>query len=276
MAQQYFYIVSTYKYLAGEKYSEPQLYGIFLNNITEWAKKYENYFLVEEHGDLGNSTHFNLIIRTTQTNTNLQKLFKNAIYKKHGFTTTEHSVKIRLVNDLSTLITGYLEKEEDCKILLNKGFDLEELKKNKVNKPKKIHRDLIHVNLETAPHIIYEYIHENEIIYNKQEQPIAEILNKMFKDGYAVLGLIKHSRLIKHALNTLFDFNTENLSEYIEKSIERENSFYHFCISPQEIKKHEYPEIDYWEEYLEGTEEQEPLRPCMIDVIKKTNIKVKF
>lgn len=282
MATQLFYITSTFKYLAGEKYTEGELYDIFLENITQWAKKYEKYILVLEHGKLGNNPHFNLIFPTTQTNTNLQKLFKNAIYRKHNFELTKHSVEIRLVNDLPTLITGYLEKEDEYKVLLNKGFDLEELKKHKVNKPKKIHRDLIHVNLETIPHIMYEYIHENEIVYNEKQQPVSAILNRMFKDGYTVMGLMKHARLIKHAVNTLFDFDTENLSEYIEKTIDRENDFYNcYRASPQKINK--YGKYDEENEIL--------LTPCLIPdfeptpypdyfdnlySIKPTNIKVKL
>lgn len=280
--QQYYYIVATCKHLIGQKYTEEEIIEIFDNNISEWAKKYEQYFLCLEHGELGNNPHFNLIIRTNQTNTNLQKLFKNAIYRKHNFQLEERTVRIRLANDLPTLLTGYLEKEDEYKILLNMGpnnepWNLLELRKHKVNKPKKIHKDLIKVTLDTAPHLIYEYIHENGIIYNEYQQPISSILDKMFKDGYAVLNLIKHSRLIKHALNTLFELeNQNNLGDYIEGIMEKEEQFYHYIPPVKDFMTYQQIVDLEWDNYLEGTEEQEPLRPCVIDTIKKTKIKVKF
>lgn len=146
--------------------------------------------VVKEYGS-GDNPHYNIILdfEDNQRADKYRNLFIREIYSNEKI--GKNALVCRAVYDATQLIGGYLQKEEAYEVLLNKGYDLQDLKQKAVKiiatKGTNFHTKITPDNYLLS---ITQFIEVNEIDTPSSTDDVRKIIAQMIKSNYNFIKVL--------------------------------------------------------------------------------------
>lgn len=187
--------------------------GAMDQNFIDSAEKmckyhFDKYVIILEYGKSGVNPHLNIVYDVDKPNwsKNSAKYFKQLYGEGYNF--NSHTIRTKRCNNVANVVGGYLQKEDNFRVIVNIGFDLDELaveaKENLKNiKPKNAHE-------------VVTYMIEHYDFVGHGEDPVADIFNQIVTD----LVLKQYNWFVPYMLklkNVLYPiFRTRYLNSYVD------------------------------------------------------------
>jgi len=213
------YVVFTFKHLPEEGQIQVKK---FVHDFVI-GSGIEQGLLVLEHGSTNTNPHYNMICKLTQPcqNSNLRKKLIKA-YKSYEQLVNEHTLHIKHAIDPNHLIKCYLQKENDYKIIYNKGYDLESIGKaayipfKNESEPSKL--NTVKLFKDNAHIVMYEYAQRNSLEYKYTKKSFCQLLTHMVENGYSASMITGHLGYVYGALNAI-DHKVQDLTNYFYRKL---------------------------------------------------------
>lgn len=182
----------------------------------------EQVFIVNEHKNFKQENfehlHIYVLLKTPKRSDKLRDSIKKAI----SFVEHAKDLDIRTVSDKDILLGGYMVKKNDSTIILSKGLTEEYM--NNCKEKVDINKDLKskfksnsikknRIYKADVPYYIYEFINDNQILYDCSLTHFTAIIKEMLLKNYdfELRGLAE----VKAKLDLFFGDST-NLCAYVE------------------------------------------------------------
>lgn len=194
-------------------------------NTLEKVKKYTqkhldiNHIIIQENGKNGDHPHLHIYGSCkVQKRTNAFKINFITHLWKNELTPEErkHTIDIRKAHHIDKLLGWYFQKEEDSKLILNKGIDLANFKVKYEKTLQKVKYELPKsVSFSNAPFFFIAFMKQNYEDYWKQMtskpsspnylgfEDINTIITLTLRHNYATHTLLKNKEDILFAINSI-------------------------------------------------------------------------
>lgn len=148
----------------------------------------DKYVIVKEYGKSGFNPHLNVVYKLPREldvqnwTKNATRYFKNNCY---AFVPKgPNLVKNKKCTSPENVIGGYLHKESKAEIIINKGFNIEEMRQLAEENRRKIK-----ITLNNAHEIIYQY----DIMADFRDKTnFIAVIAQMIRDGYKFHPVLQH------------------------------------------------------------------------------------
>lgn len=201
-----------------------------LRLCSEWIKHQlpKRFIIITETGKSNSNFHVNLVFElfNAKRTDHLRKSIHTNVYARiwANYQSTRNDVLVRNVTDHNTLIGGYLNKEDDPRIIENNGYDISECKKLTVLRPQHITLDKGLTDLTAVPEII-GFAEANELSLVTTHD-VSKCLKSMVSHGYTVSKILPKLGYIALAvLERVQTDLTTDLEDYFDSLISRQITF---------------------------------------------------
>lgn len=163
-----------------------------IDNAIAFADTFDSAIVVLEYGKSNVNPHINVVYDcdTPSWSSNAIKYLKQ-LYPVGTNFVPKRTVINKRCPTYHNVVGGYLQKESKAQILLNKGFDIEDMKKLAQDSKKNI--VLTNKNILD---VIYTYSIDNHIeLLHPTKDVFSSIIEEMFCEGYQLLPHLKKDKI---------------------------------------------------------------------------------
>lgn len=186
--------------LAPPKPQDPKFIAHFQKVILDviYSKKYLRSFVVRENGTAGDSPHWHVVYthakraKRSIRDTLVRRFKKYAPQFKHPTKGYSKSIVLEHCYNPANLICSYTSKEDRYKVLEDRGWDHEELKKQKYEKQPYAKK----VTIFTLKWDVQQYLQRTDIDWTGEN--IGKVLWEMDKSGkYNCAAIVTNPRKLR-------------------------------------------------------------------------------
>lgn len=181
--------------------------------------KFSKYIIVKEFGKSQTNPHLNIVYQLPEHldernwSKNSNKYFKQNCYFQLP-EKTFNLVQTKKCSSPENVVGGYLQKEHNAQIIINKGFDIESMKHIADENRKKVK-----ITLNNAHEIVHDFCQINNI-YPNTKIYFREILTLMVHQGYKIHVVLPYLNKIYDNYHLYYGFTAKIVDKYLTSGMD--------------------------------------------------------